>query len=98
MRVWGSTTYEWLLNHQTNENAEHSQAWPYEQPTWVFSSRTLPSIQGADIRFVKGDVRGCLKSLKIYIKPLSKPLPVSGRGFKNLILSFPFPRREGVRG
>jgi dihydrofolate reductase len=26
-------------------------------PTWVFSSRDLPRIEGADIRFVAGDVR-----------------------------------------
>lgn len=53
----GSTTYEWILNHQINEAAERSPAWDYEQPTWVFTSRTLPTIPGADIRFVQGDVR-----------------------------------------
>jgi dihydrofolate reductase len=52
----GSTTYEWLLNHQSNEG-DRPQAWPYEQPTWVFTSRIVPTIEGADIRFVKGDVR-----------------------------------------
>ena len=31
--------------------------WPYEQPVWVFSSRELPPVPGADIRFVRGDVR-----------------------------------------
>ena len=29
-------------------------------------------------------IRGCLKSLKIYMRPLSKPLPEAGRGFKSL--------------
>lgn len=53
----GSTTYEWLLNHQINEGADPPQVWPYEQPTWVFTSRTLPIIEGANIEFVKGDVR-----------------------------------------
>jgi dihydrofolate reductase len=33
------------------------QPWPYIQPTWVFTSRDLPRIPGADIRFVRGDVR-----------------------------------------
>ena len=28
-----------------------------EQPVWVFTSRSLPDIPGADIRFVRGDVR-----------------------------------------
>jgi dihydrofolate reductase len=36
---------------------EEPQPWPYEQPTWVFSSRELPPVPGADIRFVHGDVR-----------------------------------------
>ncbi|MBD2105290.1 dihydrofolate reductase family protein [Leptolyngbya sp. FACHB-261] len=53
----GSTTYEWILKHQINEGADHPQGWAYEQPVWVFTSRTLPAVKGADIKFVKGDVR-----------------------------------------
>lgn len=53
----GSTTYEWLLAHEFGASAERPQKWPYEQPAWVFSSRTLPGVPGADIRFVRGDVR-----------------------------------------
>ncbi|MCC9605877.1 dihydrofolate reductase family protein [Blastopirellula sp. JC732] len=49
----GSHTYEWLLRHM----AVSGDAWYYEIPTWVFTSRTLPIIDGADIRFVSGDVR-----------------------------------------
>jgi dihydrofolate reductase len=49
----GSTTYEWILTHQVDEGG----SWVYEQPTWVFTSRILPIIAGADIQFVKGDVR-----------------------------------------
>ena len=49
----GSTTYEWVRRHL----AETGEAWPYEQPAWVFSSRTREVIEGADIRFVSGDVR-----------------------------------------
>jgi len=51
----GSTTYEWMLRHLVNANPP--QKWPYEQPTWVFSSRELAPVAGADIRFVRGDVR-----------------------------------------
>ena len=51
----GSATYEWMLRHAIN--ADPPQPWPYEQPTWVFSSRALPQVEGADIRFVRGDVR-----------------------------------------
>lgn len=53
----GSSTYEWMLRHAQTVAAQAGNAWPYAQPTWVFSSRTLPSIPGADLRFVRGDVR-----------------------------------------
>ncbi|KRD54902.1 deaminase [Acidovorax sp. Root275] len=49
----GSHTYEWMLRHAIDAG----QPWPYAQPTWVFSSRTLRAIPGADVRFVQGDVR-----------------------------------------
>ena len=45
----GSTTYEWIL--------DHAKGWPYtDVPSWVFSSRELRPAEGADIRFVRGDV------------------------------------------
>ena len=53
----GSHTYEWMLRHVVGPDADHPQPWPYEQPTWIFSSRTLPTVPGADVRFVSGDVR-----------------------------------------
>lgn len=55
--VMGSTTYEWILNHHINAGADRPRAWAYEQPTWVFTTRDLPAVNGADIRFTKGDVR-----------------------------------------
>lgn len=51
----GSTTYEWVLNHE--KLLETGKPWPYQQPTWIFTTRNLPTIPGADIRFVRGDVR-----------------------------------------
>ena len=53
----GSSTYEWMLRHAQTVEAQAGSAWPYQQPTWVFSSRQLPPIVGADLRFVRGDVR-----------------------------------------
>ncbi len=53
----GSATYEWMLRHLVGPDAERAQPWPYTQPAWVFSSRTLPPVPGANIRFVRGDVR-----------------------------------------
>jgi dihydrofolate reductase len=49
----GSSTYEWMIHHVINRGGP----WPYTQPAWVFSKRTLPGIAGTDIRFVQGDVR-----------------------------------------
>jgi dihydrofolate reductase len=53
----GSATYEWMLRHVVGPEADRPEPWPYEQPVWVFTSRTLPSVPGADIRFARGDVR-----------------------------------------
>lgn len=52
----GSSTYEWMLRHVIKPGSAAPGAWPYTQPAWVFSSRTLPGIQDADIRFVSGAV------------------------------------------
>lgn len=53
----GSATYEWMLRHALTVKEQAGRAWPYSQPTWVFSTRKLPVIAGADLRFVRGDVR-----------------------------------------
>jgi dihydrofolate reductase len=53
----GSATYEWMLRHLVGPEADHPQPWPYQQPTWVFTTRQLPTVPGADIRFARGDVR-----------------------------------------
>ncbi|MEN5174524.1 dihydrofolate reductase family protein [Acinetobacter higginsii] len=55
--VMGSATYEWILNNAEQVAAETGSLWPYTQPTWVFSSRKLPLIEGADIHFVQGEIR-----------------------------------------
>lgn len=59
----GSATYEWMLRHVVGPTAERPQPWPYQQPAWVFSSRTLPKVSGADIRFARGDVRPVHKEM-----------------------------------
>jgi dihydrofolate reductase len=53
----GSSTYEWMLRHSEAVAASVGAPWPYTQPTWVFSTRALPAIPGADVTFVQGDVR-----------------------------------------
>ncbi|MCR1786446.1 dihydrofolate reductase family protein [Nocardioides carbamazepini] len=58
--VMGSTTYEWVLAHL----AESGEAWYYAQPTWVMTSRELPTLDGADVRFAKGAVVGVHDELR----------------------------------
>ncbi|MBW4550810.1 MAG: dihydrofolate reductase family protein [Aphanocapsa sp. GSE-SYN-MK-11-07L] len=53
----GSTTYEWMLRHADKVASSVGLPWPYTQPTWIFSSRSLPLLEGRDIRIVQGDVR-----------------------------------------
>jgi dihydrofolate reductase len=48
----GSTTYQWILD-QTGVLDDPTK-WEYDIPAWVFSSRDLPAVKGADLRFVSG--------------------------------------------
>lgn len=52
----GSSTYEWIVNSLSGPTGEREKAWPYTQPVWVFTTRTLARIPDADVRFVQGDV------------------------------------------
>lgn len=52
----GSSTYQWMLRHLVQPTDRPGAPWPYQQPTWVFSSRALPTVEGAQIQFVQGDV------------------------------------------
>lgn len=53
--VMGSTTYEWLLEHE--KLIDHPEKWYYSDiASFVLSTRALPQVAAADIRFRKGDV------------------------------------------
>lgn len=52
----GSATYEWMIHNAEKLAQETGSPWPYTQPSWVFTSRELPAIEGADIRFATGNV------------------------------------------
>ncbi|HWH00842.1 MAG TPA: dihydrofolate reductase family protein [Pilimelia sp.] len=54
----GATTYEWVLAHEKalDEPGKWTQ-WYGATPAWVFTHRDLPAVPGADITFVRGDVR-----------------------------------------
>jgi dihydrofolate reductase len=52
----GSTTYEWVLDHEFKGKDPSEWKWPYDIPSWVFTHRDLPVVPSADIRFVRDDV------------------------------------------
>ncbi len=63
--VEGSTTYEWVLSDQ--ELLAHPESWQAlygGRPTFVFTTRTLPVPDGADVRFVSGDVTDVLPLIR----------------------------------
>ncbi len=60
----GSHTYEWLLRNHVYEDPENPRAWPHEQPTWVFTSRSLREVPGANISFVSGDVAPVFEDMR----------------------------------
>jgi dihydrofolate reductase len=51
----GSTTYEWILEHEKG-------AWSYTLPMWVFTHRELPPNEG--VTFVRGDVRAVHEQMR----------------------------------
>ena len=53
----GSTTYEWVLEHDTGESTEGGWTWPPPVPCWVFTHRQLPEVPGGTFEFTQGDVR-----------------------------------------
>jgi dihydrofolate reductase len=53
----GSATYEWILRNQVQVGGDEPKPWPYTQPAWVFTSRSLSTVPDSEIRFASGDVR-----------------------------------------
>ena len=52
----GSTTYEWILDHEFKDQDPADWKWPYEIPCWVFTHRQLPVVPDAQIEFTSADV------------------------------------------
>jgi dihydrofolate reductase len=64
----GSSTYEWMVRNAQTVGDQMGTPWPYTQPTWVFTSRTLVRLAGADLRFVRGDVRPVHEAMRAAAK------------------------------
>jgi dihydrofolate reductase len=52
----GSSTYEWIFDHEFAGKDPADWKWPYDLPCWVFTSRELRVVPEAQIHFVSGDV------------------------------------------
>ena len=52
----GSSTYEWVVDHEFSGKPLEEWRWPYDIPTWVFTHRELPVVPNAAIEFARGDV------------------------------------------
>jgi dihydrofolate reductase len=60
----GSATYEWILRNTQAVSGQTGAAWPYKQPTWVFTTRTLPAVEGANVRFTRDEVRDVHRAMR----------------------------------
>lgn len=61
--IMGSTTYEWLLRHEDMLN--HPEKWPYGgRLAVVLTTRDLPAIPGARLRFHSGAVTRIWQELR----------------------------------
>ena len=52
----GSTTYEWILEHEFAGKDPAEWKWPYEIPGWVFTHRQLQVVPNAPIELTSADV------------------------------------------
>jgi dihydrofolate reductase len=52
----GSTTYEWILDHEFAGKDPSEWKWPYEIPCWVFTHRQLPVVPEASVEFTSADI------------------------------------------
>jgi dihydrofolate reductase len=52
----GSTTYEWILEHEFADKDPADWKWPYELPCWVFTHRQLTVVPEAEIEFTSDDI------------------------------------------
>ncbi len=52
----GSTTYEWLFDHEFADKDPAEWKWPYDIPCWVFTHRQLPVVPDSRVEFTSADI------------------------------------------
>ncbi len=53
----GSTTYEWILDHEFSGKDPSEWRWPYDIPCWVFTHRKVQVVPGAPVEFTSAEIR-----------------------------------------
>ena len=61
----GSTTYEWILDHEFAGKDPAEWKWPYDIPSWVFTHRQLPVVPDARIEFTSGEISAVHKEMVV---------------------------------
>ena len=60
----GSTSYEWILDHEFAGKDPAEWKWPYDDvPCWVFTHRQLPVVPDARIEFTSADIAAVHKEM-----------------------------------
>ena len=59
----GSTTYEWILDHEFTGKDPAEWKWPYDIPCWVFTHRRLAVVPDSRIEFTSADVAAVHKEM-----------------------------------
>jgi dihydrofolate reductase len=52
----GSTTYEWIFDHEFAGKDPAEWKWPYDIPCWVFTHRQLPVVPEARVEFTSAEI------------------------------------------
>ena len=52
----GSTTYEWILDHEFADKDPSEWKWPYDVPCWVFTHRQLRVVPNARVELTSDPV------------------------------------------
>jgi dihydrofolate reductase len=52
----GSTSYEWILDHEFGGKDPADWKWMYDVPCWVFTHRELPVVPNAQIEFTSAAI------------------------------------------
>ena len=59
----GSSTYEWVIEHEFADKDESEWKWPYDLPCWVFTSRQLQVVPARRSSSCRATSRRCTRRM-----------------------------------